>query len=624
MNDPVLTLFAVLLAALLVTGGFGCIWPNRMRAVVGLLAGAQAGLGAMLALLVLVLPGTTATLTLTVGLPGAPLSLAVDPLSGGFLLLISIAATAAIMFSTETHTAGRTDPTPVLAIAFAGLLLAVLAGDGITLAFGLALGGGAIWTASRDDAAGPNIAFLAVVLASAAAVIVALGLLTPEGGALRFAAARAGPADTTRATLAVLVAIAGLGALLGLVPLHAWLVPAHRTLPAPAAALLSGALLPTALYALLRIVLDLGRAADPLAGSIPLLLAGAATVLWGGWRAARADELDSAAAYGSLRQSGMIATGLGLAIVGHTTDLPDLTALALAAVLLLAAMQAVCGTLTALTAGAIRQQAGTRRLDRLGGLIHRMPVSTAGLLAGLGGLTGLPPTPGFAVLFLLFQAVLAGPRGTGLGHSLLLAALVLLLALGSVLATITLVRLVGMVCLGRPRMPRAAAADEIPPAARPALLVPVALTCLLGLLPGPLVRLLAGGAIRDLSGAMLAEHIGWMTLAPGATLPGYAPVPVALLLAVGAGGALWWRRRHTRSDMRTAPVWQDGFASAPPWLPFGDPATQWNGAVFLPAGPGRPRPSAWLVRARRRVTAPALALIAAGLLLALLAWPGRP
>ena len=253
-----------------------------------------------------------------------------------------------------------------------------------------------------------------------------------------------------------------------------------------------------------------------------------------------------------------------------------------AAVVLLAAAKGVCGTGFPLPPGPTRQQAGTRRLDRLGGLARAMPVSTTGLLAGLAGLTGLPPAPGFAVLYLLFQAVLAGPRGNGLGSSLLLAALALLLVLGSTLASIALVRLGAMACLGRPRVPRAAAAEEIPSAARPALLVAAVLTGLLGLLPGPTVRLLAGGANGDFTGAALAQHIGWLTLTPGATAPGYAPIPIALLLALAIGVALRWRRRRTRTDIRAAPVWQDGFASAPPWLPFGDPAAQVTASGFAP------------------------------------------
>ena len=282
---------------------------------------------------------------------------------------------------------------------------------------------------------------------------------------------------------------------------------------------LSGAMLPAGLYALLRIVLDIGARAAPPACYVPLLLAGAASVLLGGWRACRAMELDAAVAFGSLRQAGMAALGLGLAVVGRAADLPNLAALALSAVLLLAGMQAVCATLALLAAGAVTQQAGTRRLDRLGGLIHRMPVTTTGLMAGLGGLAGIPPMPGFAALFLLFQAVLAGPRAGGLGLPLLLAALVLLLALGSALATVAAVRLVGTVCLGRPRVPRAAAADELPNAARPALLVPAVLACVLGVLPGPVLRLVAGPAISGLTGTGLAEHLGWLSLTPNAGSP---------------------------------------------------------------------------------------------------------
>lgn len=620
MNGPVLTLFVALVAALLVIGAVGLAWPRQTRPIVGLLAGMAGGLCAMLALIVLLLPGPSAGLVLPVGLPGAPFSLAIDPLSGGFLLLISIAGTAALVFAAEASPSDHPNPTPALAIAVAGLLLTVLAADGITLAFGLVLGGGVIWT-TRDPAASLATP-LALVLLAAAAVIVALGLLSPAGGGMLFPAVRDHPTGALRASFAVLAAIVGMGALLGVAPL----LPAHHALPPPAAALLSGGLLPAALYILVRILLDLGRSAAPLTASLPLLLGGAVAVILGGYRACRSEELDTAAAYGSVRQSGMAAIGLGLVLLGRDADLPDLAGLALSAVLLLVAMQAICGTLVSLSAGAIRQQAGTRRLDRLGGLMHAMPTSSLGLLVGVGGLSGLPPAPGFAALFLLFQAALAAPHWYGLGASVLLVTLVLLLAIGSTLAGIALVRLVGMACLGRPRVPRAAAAEEILSPARPALLVPVGLTCLLGLLPGPAVRLLAGGAIGDLTGAALAQHVGWLTLAPGAIAPGYAPVPVGLLLGLGIGGAFWWRRGRTRIDGRTAPLWQDGFASAPPWLPFGDPVTQWNGTVCLPSWPAVSRPwsKAWLGRIHRRLTAPALALIAAGILLALLAWSARP
>ncbi|HET8995986.1 MAG TPA: hypothetical protein VFN42_04900, partial [Acetobacteraceae bacterium] len=127
MNGPVLTLFAALIAALFVLGGFGLAWPRPMRPVAGLIAGLAGGVGAMLAMAVLLLPGPPAELVLPVGLPGLPLVLAVDSLSGGFLLLVSLAGTAAIVFGAEIASAARPDLTPTLAIALAGLLLAVLA-----------------------------------------------------------------------------------------------------------------------------------------------------------------------------------------------------------------------------------------------------------------------------------------------------------------------------------------------------------------------------------------------------------------------------------------------------------------------------------------------------------------
>ncbi len=284
--------------------------------------------------------------------------------------------------------------------------------------------------------------------------------------------------------------------------------------------------------------------------------------------------------------------------------------MALGAVLLLAALQAVCGTLLALVAGAIRQGAGTRRLDRLGGLIHRMPATTACLLAGLFGTAALPPSAGFAATWLLFEALLALPRAGALPFQLLLCALAAVLGTAAALAAAGLLRLVGVACLGRPRTPCAAAADETTRPARRPLLALAATAVLSGVFIGPLLNLLADGPVRTVIDTGLGPHATLLGLAAGADLPGYAALPIASLLLLAAGVVQWLRRRGgmPRSTI-SGPAWEDGFAAPPPWLPFGNPVTQTSGAGFAPlptwrAWPqlGRPR----VPRAPAGSSAPAL------------------
>jgi formate hydrogenlyase subunit 3/multisubunit Na+/H+ antiporter MnhD subunit len=408
---------------------------------------------------------------------------------------------------------------------------------------------------------------------------------------------------------------------------------------------------------MLRMLFDPAGAAPPMWWGLPFLVLGAASVVAGGIDATRRADLDTALAAGTIRQTGLTAIGIGIALTARAADLPGVTVMALGAVLLLATLQALCGTLLPLTAGAIRLGAGTRRLDRLGGLVHRMPATTACLLTGLFSLSALPPGPGFAAIWLLFQALLALPRAGGLPFQLLLCVVAAVLGLAAALASAGMLRLVGMVCLGRPRTPRAAAADELARSARRPLLALAATTAVLGVFVGPLLRLLADAPILALTGTGLGPRASFLGLAPGAESPGYAALPLSSLLVLAVGLVLWLRRRRgSKTSTVSGPAWDDGFAAPPAWLPFGNPATQTSGAGFTPfpawratwrgwpvlrrltrpgwsvprslARPGQPmlrhlaRPGRMFRLTVPPLPAPAIALILVAALLALCAWAG--
>jgi hypothetical protein len=112
----------------------------------------------------------------------------------------------------------------------------------------------------------------------------------------------------------------------------------------------------------------------------------------------------------------------------------------------------------------------------------------------------------------------------------------------------------------------------------------------------------------------LDERVGMLGL------EGYPVLPQVLLaLAIGGGIALLLRRRGGDAP-RLGPAWNDGFAPSPPWLPFGDPLTQWAGAGVLPVLPRLSRlPRRW--HPRRIAALPAL-LGAMAVFLAALLWLG--
>ena len=106
----------------------------------------------------------------------------------------------------------------------------------------------------------------------------------------------------------------------------------------------------------------------------------------------------------------VVALGLGLSLAFRATGLGGLAGLALAAALLHALNHALLKGLLFCGAGAVITATGERSLERLGGLIHRLPATAACFLIGAAGLSALPPLNGFVSEWLTFQAILGGTR----------------------------------------------------------------------------------------------------------------------------------------------------------------------------------------------------------------------
>jgi formate hydrogenlyase subunit 3/multisubunit Na+/H+ antiporter MnhD subunit len=592
---------------------------RRLRHVCGLAAACLAGWAALLALIWLTLSPTPARLHLPLGPPGTDLVLALDALAGFGLVLVLLAGAAILAFAVELADARH--PQTRLAgplLMLAGCVLTLLAGNPVTLALALSTTAvGALTdqgtTAGRAELAGR---VLAAGLAGAAALLLLPGGLPPPNPVA---------VDAWRAGLVILLALAGIGPLLGIVPFqHGFARMLSAASPATRA-MAAGCAAPVAGLLLLRLVLA-PRPEDPsFWWAPPLLLLGGLTAVFGAWRAVR--ETDTAPILAGLaqRQAGLLLVGLGLALIARSADLPDMAALALGAACLALTGQALSGTLAFLAGWGADHAAGTTRLHRLGGLWHRMPVTGAAMLIGLGGLIALPPGIGFATLWQMLQAILAAPRA-GLASACVIALLLLALGLSAALALAATVRLLGMAFLGRPRLPRASAAEEIPRPARPVLLALAAVGLLVGLIPALVPALLARLAIRGLTEGAERANPSLLSLADAAGRGFHAPLLVAALVGLGIGIALYARRRPP-AETRAVPPWSGGFAPPPPWLPFGDPLTQTDGTGFAPPVP-TPRPPRggsfhWrTLRARATTMLPWLILAPIAALLLILARSG--
>ena len=268
----------------------------------------------------------------------------------------------------------------------------MLAGDGFALAVGLLLLGG--------------VSSLRATAVAAVCLTVAFALAAPPAD---FAALRAVRRKDGERRCGVAAGPGGAGTL-------------SRASPAIAG------------YLVLRVLFDLCGAGQPLWWGVPLLLAGAAIAAIGSLRAALADTLHEVVSACSLHLFGMAAMALGVALFARAVDLPSVTSHALDAAWLALVGHVLCRTLLLRCADAAESGAGTRRLDRLGGLIHRMPVTAGSCLVGLFAVAVLPPGLGFAAFWLLFQSLLAAARIGDLGLQVLIVGVAALAALSVGLA----------------------------------------------------------------------------------------------------------------------------------------------------------------------------------------------
>jgi formate hydrogenlyase subunit 3/multisubunit Na+/H+ antiporter MnhD subunit len=578
---------------------------QRRIAAVGSLG--LCGAGLLLALAYLLAGAGAATIEVPLGLPGSGTILALDGLSGFFLLLLMAAGLAASAAALDSP--GEDDASaPFFPVFIGAMALTLLAGDAFALVLGfelMSLASFALVLTHHRDAAVRAAALLYIGMAAlgAACLIPALALLADGADwDLRFAAIRAQPPEGWRAVLVLVLALAGAGSKAGLAPLHVWLPPAHAAAPAHVSALMSGAMTKVALYVLVRVLFDLCGPAQPSWWGVPLLVLGAGGAVLGGLRANMEDDIKAVLACSTVENIGLIAIGLGLALAARAADLSTLAALALGGALLHAMAHGLFKSLLFLGAGAVQHGAGTRLLARLGGLIHRMPVTAACMLVGAASLAGLPPSAGFAGEWTLFQAVLGGPRIGVLGLQILVCVVAGLMALAVALAAAAAVRLIGVAFLGRPRGPRTSAAEEAGPPVRAALIGLAVASGLVGLFPGAVLSL-ADPALRRLVSAGMDDRAGLLVVSPQADMQGYSAIGVVLVLALSAGLVAWLVRAGATPGHRTGPAWDCGFGPPPPWLPFGDPLTQYGGASF--AQPLRRALGPALLRASETIDMPA-------------------
>jgi len=511
---------------------------------------------------------------------GLSLTYEVDGLSAWFLTVLSVLAVPIAVYSlgyvAHRHLSGRS---VFLGVTFNLLVGAVetvfAAGDVITFLCAwelMTLATAALVVTEHEERASRRAAYLYLAMSHLATGCLIAGFLGLASAAdtlsLSTLLSNANADTSTRNGLFALFFV-GFGVKAGIVPLHVWLPEAHPAAPTSISALMSGVLIKTGIYGLVR-VCAFGLGVPLLSWGVLVVLVGGLSALLGVLYALMQHDLKRLLAYHSIENIGIILLGLGAGMIGLSYGRRDVATLGVSASLYHVLNHAVFKGLLFLGAGSVVMATGTRQIEHFGGLLRRMPWTGACFLIGAMAISGLPPLNGFASEWLTFQAFLFGFRGSTepLVH-LLFPVGAALLALTTALAAACFVKAFGIAFLALPRSRAAEDAHDSPIV----MLVPqvgLAALCVgLGVFPGfvlatlhPVIRSLPGFApLADTSGSHVAMVSGLESfdrVLPamfGVALAGAALVALVVTARRGArarrvptwgcGGALTARTEYT-------------------------------------------------------------------------------
>ena len=581
----------IVVAAWLAIGLAGVVALRNFAIVAGVLFPLSALLSVALAAIGLAaLPGSPEVAVLAIGLPDLPFHLRLDALSAFFLMLLGVASAGISIFTAGYFRVGEGTPPGLMCLQYhvflAAMALVIVADDAYAFMVSwemMALASFFLVTTNHriPEIQRAGYLYLLVAHIGAIAILLCFGVLQANTGDYTFANMREQHLSPFWASAAFLLALFGFGAKAGILPLHIWLPEAHPAAPSPVSALMSGVMLKTAIYGMLRVGFDLLDHPLWWWGMVAMTL-GLATALFGVVFAAAQDDMKRLLAYSSIENIGLIVMGMGLAIVFTAYGMSSLAALALTAMLYHCLNHALFKSLLFLGTGSVLHATRERSLGKLGGLMRYMPWVAWTTLIGVVASAGLPPSNGFVSEWLLLQSFLFTGELPNPYLKMLVPIFAAGLALVAALAGYVMVKFFGVIFLGKPREEKLSQAHDASGPERLGLAWLTAGCVLLGLFPVWMINVIDPIPFA-LVGQGLAQsgRVGdWMMLAPvSAERASYSPV---LLLLVGAALMLFafvMVRRLYHGRLRRARPWDCGFGTLTPRMQdtaegFGQPIRQ--------------------------------------------------
>ena len=492
-------------------------------------------------------------------------TLAIDPLSAFMLIVISIAGITTTLYSRGylEHYLNKKSSAHIslhyfsLVVMVLSMMMVVVSSGGfsfllawelMTIASFLLI----LFDAQRAEVMRAALAYL--VMMHIGFILLVAGFATSHAicGSANFADLPLCFAQGKTLLIFVLFLL-GFGMKAGLFPMHVWLPEAHPAAPSHVSAIMSGVMIKTGVYGVLRVVSQMSDPAQIHTAGVVILGAGVVTGLWGVILAAMQNDVKRLLAYSSIENVGVIFIGLGIATLANAAGNATIMNLALCGALLHTINHSLFKSLLFFGAGNIYSQMHTTLLDRFGGVAKHMPVTAILFLLATMAICALPPLNGFVGEFMIYLGMLGSVRD-GI-NTLYAAGGLMALALIGGIVVLAFTKLYSTVFLGSPRHHHVAESEEVDNLRIAAMAIPALGIIAIGMFPQFALLVVERVASSLGGGAGLLQTSSIM-----ATLWKVSLTAIILIIIIALLYTIKSRAQRSRT-ISEGPTWGCGFTS---------------------------------------------------------------
>lgn len=344
------------------------------------------------------------------------ISFKIDALSAFFILVISIMSVLAVFYSNEylkpyiEKGKNINNNMFFLTMMIAAMLLVVTCQNALFFLIAWEIMSLSsfflvIFEHEKKEVIKAGIKYLVFMHISVLFIIIAFALSSINANSLDFVAISNSFNDNLQlANIVFVLSFIGFGIKAGYVPFHNWLPDAHPAAPSHVSAVMSGVMIKTGIYGILRMLTLLPNVDKGLAYFV--LIIAVISGLYGVLYAITQRDIKKLLAYCSIENIAIISIGIGIGMLGLSYNAIPVAVLGFSGAILHVLNHSIFKELLFFGAGNIYVKTHTKNMEQLGGLIKKMPVTAFMFLIGSIAICGLPPFNGFISEFLIYMGMI--------------------------------------------------------------------------------------------------------------------------------------------------------------------------------------------------------------------------